>query len=177
MYLALLSRQMSSLRTAGDRCCPSIPAYSARGGVRQKRSRSRLAAQVSMEQLQQRRWAAYVLEEAQQVGNSFPLAVGQHWVIYAVSRAACQILSASSHGEDLGRLTAAAEESVAEVGDAHGWRRRRSQSGRVKLVSGLQVQPTMRWRSEECVQLATGDRLGRCDGLMSLVMLSPAPGC
>jgi len=38
-----------------------------------------------MEQLQQRRWAAYVLEEAQQVGNSFPLAVGQHRVIYAVS--------------------------------------------------------------------------------------------
>lgn len=48
MYLALLSRQRSSLRTVVDRCCPSIQAYSARGGVHQKRSRSRLAAQVSM---------------------------------------------------------------------------------------------------------------------------------
>jgi hypothetical protein len=48
VYLALLSRQRSSLRTVVDRCCPSIPEYSARGGVRQRRSRFRLAAHVSM---------------------------------------------------------------------------------------------------------------------------------
>jgi hypothetical protein len=34
------------------------------------------------------RWGVvYILEEAQQVGNSFPFAVGQHRIIDAVSRA------------------------------------------------------------------------------------------
>lgn len=48
MYLVLLSRRRSSLPIAASRCCPSIPEYSTRGGVRLRRSRFRLAAQVSM---------------------------------------------------------------------------------------------------------------------------------
>lgn len=35
----------------------------------------------------------YILEEAQQIGDSFPFAVGEHWVVYILSRASCGTLS------------------------------------------------------------------------------------
>jgi hypothetical protein len=39
----------------------------------------------------------YILEEAQQIGNSFPFAICQHRVVDAVSRASCTQMLAMLH--------------------------------------------------------------------------------
>jgi hypothetical protein len=179
MYLALLSRQRSSLPTVASRCCPSIRAYSARGGVRRRRSRFRLAAHVSMGSRCRRGGGKrYILEEAQQVGNSFPLAVGQHGIVYAVSGAAYTwFISRLSWSPSGGGLTAAAEETITEVGDGHGWRRRRGRSGRDVLLSASAESRRRAVAQRRRRAAGSSLGLGRCDGSMSLVMLSPALGC
>lgn len=64
--------------------------------------------------------SGYILEEAQEVGDGFSLAVGQHGVVDAVSRAAWQMhaLVAGTGRRPPTRLTAAAR--CEQVGEAHG---------------------------------------------------------
>lgn len=64
----------------------------------------------------------YVLEEAQQVGDRFPLAVGQHLVVLLVLGAAWKHMLAGEMRCREAELTATAraEDLCAEAGDTHG---------------------------------------------------------
>ena len=73
-----------------DRCKSMLSEYTrvlnARKGSPEKKSVSARYGLVSMVEVRGRvSWGVYILEEAEQVGNGFPFAVCQHWVIYAVS--------------------------------------------------------------------------------------------
>lgn len=177
MYLVLLSRRRSSLPIAASRCCPSIPECSTRGGVRLRRNRFRLAAQVSMRDGcgEAVGSSTFSRKPSRSATASRSLSANTGSYMLSLERPGDDS-SVRSNARDLSRLTAAAEETVADVGDAHGWRRRRSRSGRSVLLSALQIQSRNAVAQRRMRAAGRGLGLGRCDGWMSLVMLSPAPG-